>query len=51
MEYSKDELVERIEAARLVLDESIDGKFAYEEIYKNSAQLDRLIEQYMESGY
>jgi len=51
MEYSKDELVRKIEAARLVLDKSIDEKYAYEEIYQNSVALDHLIEQYIESGY
>lgn len=51
MGYSKRELVERIEAARTVLNESIDNKLPYEEIYENSIKLDTLIEQYIEAGY
>jgi hypothetical protein len=51
MEYSKEELVKRIETARLCLDTSIDEKHAYEEIYKNSVELDGLIAQYMDAGY
>ena len=51
MEYSKEELVKRIETARLCLDTSSDEKHAYEEIYKNSVELDGLIAQYMDAGY
>ncbi|MCI8607768.1 MAG: Spo0E family sporulation regulatory protein-aspartic acid phosphatase [Hungatella sp.] len=51
MEYSKDELVKKIEAARLVLDKSIDERQDYEEVYQNSVKLDRLIEEYIDSGY
>ncbi len=51
MEYSKEELVKRIETATLCLDTSIDEKHAYEEIYKNSVELDGLIAQYMDAGY
>lgn len=51
MEYSKDELVKRIEAARLVLDKSINENHGYEEIYENSVEMDRLIERYIDSGY
>lgn len=51
MEISKDELIRRIESARFILDKSIDEKHHYEEIYRNSVELDALIEQYIEAGY
>ena len=51
MGYSKEELIERIEAARVVLNKSIDERRAYEEIYEKSVALDSLIEQYIDAGY
>ena len=51
MGYSKEELIERIEAARVVLNRSIDERRAYEEIYEKSVALDSLIEQYIDAGY
>ena len=45
------ELITKIESARLILNKSIDEKRGYEEIYKNSVELDVLIEQYILSGY
>ena len=51
MENAKEELVKKTESARVVLNKSIDEKRRYEEIYKNSVDLDSLIEQYIEAGY
>lgn len=51
MEYSKEELVKKIEEARLILNKSIDERHKYEEVYKNSVELDSLIEQYIAEGY
>lgn len=51
MENSKDELIRKIESARLVLNKSIDENHNYDEIYKNSVELDRLIEEYIIAGY
>ena len=51
MKYSKEELVKKIEEARLILNKSIDEKHNYEEVYQNSVQLDSLIEQYIAKGY
>ncbi|MCI8664442.1 MAG: Spo0E family sporulation regulatory protein-aspartic acid phosphatase [Hungatella sp.] len=51
MENSKDELIQKIELARLVLNKSIDENQNYDEIYKNSVELDRLIEEYIIAGY
>ena len=51
MEYTKAELVKKIEEARLILNKSIDEKHNYEEIYQNSIQLDSLIEQYISKKY
>ena len=48
---SREELVNQIEEARKRLYGSIAGKEAYDLIYQYSAELDRLIEQYMEAGY
>ncbi|MEG0216421.1 MAG: Spo0E family sporulation regulatory protein-aspartic acid phosphatase, partial [Hungatella sp.] len=42
---SKEELIKKIEQARALLNRSIDAKEQYEEIYRNSIQLDSLIEQ------
>ena len=47
MTVSKEELIAEIEAARQRLNYSIDSKREYEIIYKNSVELDLLIEQYM----
>ena len=43
---SREELVNRIEEARKRLNGSIDGKEAYDLIYRYSVELDRLIEVY-----
>ena len=51
MTYSREELIRKIEAARKRLNESIDNKVQYEEIYNNSLKLDHLIEQYIVAGY
>ena len=51
MKMSKEELVISIEEARKKLNNSIDGNETYEEIYKKSVTLDRLIEQYIVSGF
>lgn len=51
MRSSKEELVKEIETARLALNESIGAKHPYGEIYEKSAELDRLIERYIASGY
>lgn len=48
---SKEELIKKIEHARRNLNNSIDSKEKYEEIYKKSLQLDLLIEQYIVSGF
>lgn len=49
--YSREELIEKIEEARKVLNDSIDEKKQYEEVYNNSVELDSLIEQYIVAGY
>lgn len=51
MQISKEELIEKIESARSILNKSIDEKKQYEEIYQNSVKLDDLIAQYIEAGY
>jgi hypothetical protein len=51
MTCSKEELIQKIEAARLILNRSIDEKRQYEEVYQNSVKLDSLIEQYIVAGY
>ncbi|PNV61453.1 hypothetical protein C0033_14285 [Clostridium sp. chh4-2] len=51
MTVSKEELIAEIEEARQRLNYSIDSKREYEIIYKNSVELDLLIEQYMVAGY
>ncbi|MCI8888732.1 MAG: Spo0E family sporulation regulatory protein-aspartic acid phosphatase [Hungatella sp.] len=51
MENSKEELIRKIESARLILNKSIDEKRNYEEIYQNSIALDALIEEYIIAGY
>lgn len=51
MKFSKEELVQKIEQSRKKLNQSIDLKDAYEEIYQNSIELDQLIELYIVSGF
>ncbi|MCI8659658.1 MAG: Spo0E family sporulation regulatory protein-aspartic acid phosphatase [Lachnospiraceae bacterium] len=51
MKGAKEELVRNIEQARERLDNSIEKKEDYESIYQNSVDLDRLIEQYIASGF
>ncbi len=51
MEFSKNELIEKIEAVRKRLNASIDERKDYEQIYRHSVELDRLIEQYIVAGY
>lgn len=51
MKVSKEELVTKIEQARIQLNKSIDLRDAYEVIYEHSVALDRLIALYIESGY
>ena len=47
----KQNLIEKIEAARSRLNESIDSTKDYEIIYQYSVELDHLIEQYIVAGY
>lgn len=51
MNDSKEELVQKIEHARVRLNDSIDLNEEYEKIYQNSTELDRLIELYVVSGF
>ncbi len=51
MNGTKEELIERIEAARKYLNDSIDKKEKYDKIYEYSLALDRLIELYIVAGY
>lgn len=51
MAISKEELIGQIEQARRVLNESIDLNEEYDIIYHNSIALDKLIEEYIVSGY
>lgn len=51
MKVSKDELVQKIELTREKLNKSIDLKEKYEEIYRYSVELDRLIELYIVAGF
>ena len=51
MKHPKEELTQEIESARRILNQSIDERRQYEEIYKNSVQLDALIEKYIAAGY
>ena len=48
MTNSKEELIQKIESAREVLNKSIDEKKQYDEVYQNSILLDTLIEQYID---
>ena len=49
MNVSKNELIEKIESARKLLNASIDKGEDYEEIYRRSVELDGLIEQYIDT--
>ncbi len=51
MNQSKEELIARIEAVRSRLDQSIERHEPYDQIHKNSQELDQLIELYIEAGY
>ena len=51
MNVSKNDLIEKIESARKLLNASIDKGEDYEEIYRRSVELDGLIEQYIVSGF
>ncbi len=51
MAISKEELIGKIEQARRALNESIELNEEYEVIYHNSIALDKLIEEYIVSGY
>lgn len=51
MNHSKEDLVRSIEGARDRLNRSIDMGEKYETIYRNSIELDRLIEQYIVSDF
>ena len=48
---TRDELIVQIESARKKLNQSIDEKRRYEEIYQDSVRLDELIEQYIVAGF
>ncbi len=48
---TREELVSKIEESRKKLDNSIENHDNYDEIYKNSIELDGLIEEYIVSGY
>ena len=47
----KKSLIEKIEAARRQLNDSIDAKEDYDIIYQNSVELDHLIERYIVAGF
>ena len=51
MSGAKEELIGQIEAARRKLNDNIDAKEDYNEIYQRSVELDCLIERYIEAGY
>ena len=51
MGTAKEELIQAIEQARRALNESLDSDAAYDEIYRNSVTLDKLIEEYIACGY
>lgn len=51
MKVSKEELVRKIEIARAKLNNSIDLKEKYEDIYRYSVELDQLIELYIVAGF
>ena len=47
----KKSLIEKIEAARRQLNDSIDAKKDYDIIYQYSVELDHLIERYIVAGF
>lgn len=51
MNEVKQELIEKIEAARQELDNSINQGLAYELIYEHSVALDHWIEKYIAAGF
>lgn len=51
MSGTREEMIESIEQARKQLNDSIDRKEDYEEIYARSIALDQLIEQFMVAGF
>ena len=51
MNVSKNELIEKIESARKVVNASIDKGEDCEEVYRRSVEVDGLIEQYIVSGF
>lgn len=51
MVTSKEELIGKIEKARVSLNASIDSGEKYEKVYERSVELDRLLEEYMAAGY
>lgn len=51
MSLLKRELIEKIEAARKLLNESIDNGLDYEQIYQRSVELDHWIAEYITAGY
>lgn len=53
MEKSQEKLIliEKIEHARKLMNDSIDAKDDYDTIYRYSVELDRLIEQYIVAGF
>ena len=51
MRDAKEELVRNSEQAREQLDSSIEKRERYDQIYRNSVELDRLIELYIASGF
>ncbi len=51
MGTAKEELIQAIEQARRALNESLDSDAGYDEIYRNSVTLDKLIEEYIVCGY
>lgn len=51
MGLSKEELARKIEYARKKLNGSIESRQSYETIYRDSVELDRLIELYIVAGY
>ena len=44
-------LIEKIERARKLMNDSIDAKDDYDTIYRYSVELDRLLEQYIVAGF
>ena len=48
---TREELITRIEETRRKLNQSIEQREKYEVIYRQSVELDGLIEQYIVSGF